>query len=88
MRPDFFELARKAPLKNQCAFGNLALITVSGNSKFSNLPPSGKINSYPSVIQQSLKIKIMEKMMFLHGGKWDQKISETHKDEMFRVLGN
>lgn len=70
------------------AFGNLTLITVSGNSKFSNLPPSGKINSYPSVIQQSLKLKIMEQMMLLNGGKWDQKTSEKHKDEMFRVLSN
>ena len=25
------------------SFGNLALITVSGNSKFSNLPPEGKV---------------------------------------------
>ena len=35
-------------------FGNLALITVSGNSKFSNMPPSAKID-YKEIIQQSLK---------------------------------
>ena len=44
-------------------FGNLALITVSGNSKFSNLPPAGKISSYPSIIEQSLKLKIMKELV-------------------------
>lgn len=70
------------------AFGNLALITVSGNSKFSNLLPNSKVNSYSSVIQQSLKLKIMDQMMILNGGKWDQEVSEKHKDEMFNILSN
>lgn len=60
-------------------FGNLALITVSGNSKFSNLPPAGKINSYPSVISQSLKLKIMEKMTRLDDEKWTEEKSNRHK---------
>jgi hypothetical protein len=63
-------------------FGNLALITISGNSKFSNLPPAGKINSYPSVINQSLKLKIMEKMTRLDNGKWTEEKASKHKDEM------
>lgn len=66
-------------------FGNLALITVSGNSKFSNLPPEGKVNSYPSVIQQSLKLKIMKEMMHTNDGVWNKEISDTHKDEMFSM---
>ena len=69
-------------------FGNLALITISGNSKFSNLPPVGKINSYPSVIKQSLKLKIMEKMTKLCDGKWTEAKSSIHKDEMFSILNN
>lgn len=69
-------------------FGNLALITISGNSKFSNLPPVGKINSYPSVIKQSLKLKIMEKMTKLGDGKWTEAKSGIHKDEMFSILNN
>ncbi|MDF9823770.1 uncharacterized protein with ParB-like and HNH nuclease domain [Breznakia sp. PF5-3] len=69
-------------------FGNLALITVSGNSKFSNLPPAGKINSYPSVISQSLKLKIMEKMTRLDDGKWTEEKSSRHKKEMFSILKN
>lgn len=69
-------------------FGNLALITVSGNSKFSNLPPAGKINSYPSIINQSLKLKVMEKMTRLGDGKWTEEKSSIHKDEMFNILKN
>lgn len=69
-------------------FGNLALITISGNSKFSNLPPAGKINSYPSVINQSLKLKIMENMTRLNNGKWTEEKASRHKDEMFKIFEN
>lgn len=67
-------------------FGNLALITVSGNSKFSNLPPEGKINSYPSVIEQSLKLKIMKALIILDDGKWTEEKATTHQEEMFHLL--
>ncbi len=67
-------------------FGNLALITVSGNSKFSNLPPEGKVKSYPSIIEQSPKLKIMKEMIRINGGVWNKKISDTHKEEMFRIF--
>lgn len=69
-------------------FGNLALITVSGNSRFSNLPPVGKISSYPSIINQSLKLKIMEKITRLGDGKWTKEKANEHKDEMFKILQN
>lgn len=69
-------------------FGNLALITVSGNSKFSNLPPAGKINSYPSIINQSLKLKIMEKTTRLGDGRWTEEKASKHKEEMFNILKN
>lgn len=67
-------------------FGNLALITVSGNSRFSNLPPAGKINSYPSIINQSLKLLIMDHLVRIEGGKWSNEKAEEHKDEMFKIL--
>jgi hypothetical protein len=69
-------------------FGNLALITVSGNSKFSNMPPTGKIDSNPSIINQSLKLKVMEKMTRLGDGKWTEKKASKHKDEMYNILKN
>ncbi|PEW72416.1 hypothetical protein CN424_23315 [Bacillus cereus] len=67
-------------------FGNLALITVSGNSKFSNLPPAGKISSYPSIIEQSLKLKIMKELVNRDGEKWTEEKATKHKEEMFRIL--
>lgn len=83
------------PVEGECweqddlnGFGNLALITVSGNSKFSNLPPAGKINSYPSIINQSLKLKVMEKMTRLGDGKWTEEKASRHKEEMFNILKN
>ncbi|WP_289293869.1 DUF262 domain-containing protein [Romboutsia ilealis] len=83
------------PVEGECweehdlnGFGNLALITVSGNSKFSNLPPTGKINSYPSIINQSLKLKIMEKMTRIGDGKWTEEKANRHKDEMINILKN
>lgn len=70
------------------SFGNLALITVSGNSKFSNLPPAGKMNSYPSIINQSLKLKIMERMTIIEDGKWTEAKARKHREEMFKILKN
>lgn len=67
-------------------FGNLALITVSGNSKLSNLPPEGKITSYPNIIEQSLKLKIMIELVNFDDEKWTEEKARKHKEEMFRVL--
>ncbi|MGX9135478.1 DUF262 domain-containing protein [Rummeliibacillus sp. JY-2-4R] len=64
-------------------FGNLALITVSGNSKFSNMPPEGKIQ-YDDIISQSLKLKIMKAMT--NGDTWTKVKAEKHQQEMFRIL--
>lgn len=83
------------PIEGECwkeddlhGFGNLALITISGNSRFSNLPPVGKISSYPSIINQSLKLKIMEKITRLGDGEWTKEKANKHKDEMFKILQN
>lgn len=74
-------------IKSLNSFGNLALITVSGNSKFSNLLPAGKVKSYPSIIKQSLKLRIMEFMINSNGNVWSKEILEKHKEEMFKILG-
>lgn len=70
------------------SFGNLALITVSGNSKFSNLPPEGKVTSYQGIIEQSLKLKVMKEMIYINDGIWNKEIVAIHKDEMFNILKN
>ena len=68
------------------SFGNLALITVSGNSKFSNLPPEGKVSSYQGIIEQSLKLKVMKDMIYINSGVWNKEIAAIHKEEMFNIL--
>lgn len=54
-------------------FGNLALITISGNSRFSNSAPPGKISTYPSIINQSLKLIIMKKLTNKDKSEWTEK---------------
>lgn len=69
------------------SFGNLALITVSGNSKFSNLKPKSKVDTYPNIIEQSLKLHIMGHML----KSYDISIKdlvENHRIEMFKILGD
>lgn len=58
---------------------------MTGNLKFSNLPPKGKINSYPSVTLQSLKLYIMAEMLKKYGD-WNKELTEAHKDEMIGIL--
>lgn len=72
--------------KDLNGFGNLALITVSGNSKFSNLLPGGKINSFEKIIKQSLKLRIMDKLTRTEKGKWTEEKARKHKEAMFEIL--
>ena len=68
------------------SFGNLALVTTSGNSKFSNLAPSAKQTTYPNIITQSLKLILMSACV--NGNSIDeykQTISE-HEKEMRAFL--
>lgn len=79
------ELARWENDDSNC-FGNLALITVSGNSIFNNASPDGKASSNPGIIAQSLKLKIMAEMMRQNNNIWDEKLAHIHQDEMFKIL--
>lgn len=67
------------------SLGNLALITVSGNSKFSNLLPMGKISSYKNIVEQSLKLKLMSELVLKNGG-WSNKLATIHKEKMLELL--
>lgn len=71
---------------NLNSFGNLALITISGNSRFSNLTPSAKVNTYPSIIDQSLKLQIMKYILEENSGEWTEEIANDHKIEMIKIL--
>lgn len=67
-------------------FGNLALITVSGNSKFSNLSPLSKVETYPSIIRQSLKLEMMKWKAKEGDDGWTKAKSDKHEEEMFKLL--
>ncbi len=71
--------------KHLHSFGNLALLSVSDNSGFSNLPPESKIHKNKAINQTSLKLKIMETLTNEEDG-WTKDKVINHKDEMFRIL--
>lgn len=68
------------------SFGNLALITTSGNSKFSNLAPSSKLETYPSVIAQSLKLILMSQCMKGNDIDEYEKAIKQHSEQMLDIL--
>lgn len=68
------------------SFGNLALITTSGNSKFSNNSPAGKIQSYNSIIKQSPKLMVMEQMTKNNNNEWTCELARKHEKEMLSIL--
>ena len=68
------------------SFGNLALVTTSGNSKFSNLAPSAKQTTYPNIITQSLKLILMSEC--IKNGTLDEykEAIVKHGQEMLSIL--
>lgn len=71
---------------NRDSFGNLALITVSANSKFSNMMPIHKVEQYKDVIEQSPKLMIMKELLDKNNRVWDDKVVEDHKVKMLDLL--
>lgn len=68
------------------SFGNLALITISGNSKFSNMKPEQKICE-ENIINQSLKLKIMKELTSKNKDKkWTKELVIEHQNEMLEKL--
>ncbi len=72
--------------KSLNCFGNLALITVSANSKFSNMLPHQKAEDYPEYIEQSPKLMLMRDLMMKNNGIWEIKTAKDHNDEMMKIL--
>ena len=74
--------------KNRDSFGNLALITVSANSKFSNMFPIHKVEQYKDVIVQSPKLMRMKKMLDDNNRVWNDDMVAKHNTEMLTLLKN
>lgn len=68
------------------SFGNLALITVSANSKFTNLNPSSKIKEHMDIIKQSPKLMWMKALMEQNNNEWTPELVFAHEEEMFARL--
>lgn len=63
--------------------GNLALVTVSTNSKFSNYLPAQKANNL-AARRQSLKLELMARRA--ETGSWNDADVKTHHEEMMKLL--
>lgn len=67
-------------------FGNLALITVKANSKFSNSIPTAKVADNPNTIRQSPKLIKMTELLHDNNNVWTQKLAKEHGVEMRDLL--
>ena len=70
------------PLEALNCFGNLALITVSGNSKFLNFIPKDKVEYWKDIKKQSPKLQIMSEK----ANDWSEEVAKKHGDEMLKLL--
>lgn len=67
-------------------FGNLALVSVGANSKFSNNLPANKIR-FRETIQQSAKLQLMAKRVAA-SGVWDRETIRDHDQAMTELIRN
>lgn len=72
--------------KNRDSFGNLALITVAANSKFSNMLPIHKVEQYIDVIEQSPKLMKMKELLDKNDRVWNDALVAQHNKEMLDLL--
>lgn len=68
-------------------FGNLALLTVRDNSKFTNLPPYMKSDNV-RIVEQSPKLNRMAKIAKTSPTSWGSEAILAHHDEMVSLLWN
>ncbi len=69
-------------------FGNLCIIQRNINSKFSNLSPASKKNTYGQMIEKgSLKLRVMSELT-QDDAKWKNQVCEKHEQEMLNLLQN
>lgn len=67
-------------------FANLCLIQRKENSRFSNLSPHSKYDTYKKTIERaSLKLRIMGEMT-IDATEWKDKLCAEHEKEMLNLL--
>lgn len=69
-------------------FGNLCIIQRNINSKFSNLSPASKKNTYSQMIEKgSLKLRLMSELT-KDDARWKDNVCGEHEKEMLNLLRN
>lgn len=71
--------------RNLNSLGNLALITASANSKFSNMLPIHKVEQYKDIVEQSPKLMRMSKLLN-NNRIWNDDTIEIHNLQMLNLL--
>ena len=69
-------------------FGNLCIISRSVNSKFSNLPPESKMQTFERMVQRgSLKLRIMGNIIKgCSSQDWAEHACQEHEEKMLELL--
>lgn len=67
-------------------FGNLALISIEANSKFSNLSPESKVHTYTSVLDQSPKLQLMSKYLENYDNEWTKQAAKALANTCYDIL--
>ena len=69
-------------------FGNLCIIQRNINSKFSNLSPTSKKNTYSQmIVNGSLKLRLMSELT-KNDVQWKDTVCAEHEKEMLNLLRN
>lgn len=67
-------------------FGNLCIIQRNINSKFSNLSPASKKDTYEQMIQKgSLKLRLMSSLT-KNDAEWKTTVCNEHEEKMLTLL--
>lgn len=85
--PDMQQSGEAVSLSCLHLLGNLALVSVGANSKFSNNLPSAKANTYKdTIVKQSPKLRRMAKITRENNNNWGDEEVLKHHAEVVKLL--
>lgn len=86
--PDGEQSGIRVSEENLHLLGNLALVSVKENSKFSNSLPEVKAKTYPSAVSNSPKLKKMADICSSSNGWGDEQVQAHHHEMMSLLQGD
>ena len=85
--PDEHQTGARVSESHLNKLGNLALVSVSANSKFSNSLPNAKADNFQgTIVAQSPKLALMAEHTLADGNQWDDAAVQQHHDAMVGLL--